>query len=63
MIYSIITVRAHKRFNDLLESDGKCYRLSKPDTWYGPEDLYYVLRRTNESTPSNPFYEIIQAFE
>lgn len=60
--YPIITVRARKRSDCLLEGKGKYYRLAKPDKWYDNQWSMYVLRRVNEDSQSTPKYEIISAY-
>lgn len=60
--YPIITVRARKRSDCLLEGEGKYYRLSKPDKWFDNQWSMYVLRRVNEESHPNPKYEIISAY-
>ena len=57
----IITVKARKRFKDLLESDSKSY-LVIPNNFVS-DDLYYVLRRTNKRWHSTPIFEIISVFK
>ena len=57
-----ITVKARKRLDDLLEGENRYYQLVKPNTWYGREWLYYVLRIEKESANSKPKYRIIRAF-
>lgn len=60
--YPIITVRARKRSDCLLEGEGKYYRLIRPDKWYDDKWAFYVLRLVKEDTPSHPKYEIISAY-
>lgn len=60
--HKVITVKARKRLNNLLESKHTYYRLYKPDTWYDFEESYYVLREVKKGSHLQPQYQIISCF-